>query len=122
MRILPDLGVFGHDRALQDAGRRNQQLVGGIAVERPGQLSGLDYDPRSKRQGRDTRRCKGDFYPKPDLAIELLPSVLHQFGDFPTGDDAYVENAVRAPVEKIAVLRLQTLRLGDPPDPNVGVQ
>src|ERR1700733_7836638 len=66
--------------------------------------------------------CKGAFDPDPDFAIEFQSSVLHKFRDFPTGDDADAEDAVRAKFEKVAVPRLQSIRLSYPPDPNVGVQ
>jgi hypothetical protein len=33
MRIRHDLAVFSHQRAIEDAGGRNQQLVGRIAME-----------------------------------------------------------------------------------------
>lgn len=46
MRIGRNLAVFGHDRTLEDAGRRNQQLVGWIAMERLRQLGGFHYDLR----------------------------------------------------------------------------
>jgi hypothetical protein len=41
-----NLAVLGHDRTLQDPGRRNQHLVGWIAMKRLRQLGGLDYDLR----------------------------------------------------------------------------
>jgi hypothetical protein len=97
-------------------------LVGRIAMERLWQLSGFHDDLRVEVQKRDARGRKGAFYPKPDLAIELQPSVLHKFRDFPTGDDAYAKDAVGAMIEKVPVLRLQSIRLSNPPDPNVGVQ
>jgi hypothetical protein len=65
---------------------------------------------------------KGSFHPNPDMAVELQPSVLHKLSDFPTGDDAHAEDAVGAAFEKVAVLRLKSIRLSNPPDPNVGVQ
>jgi len=73
-------------------------------------------------QKRHARFRKSAFYPKPDGSVELHPSVLHQFGDFPTGDDADPEDAVRATFEKLTVPRLQPIRPRNPPDPNVGVQ
>jgi hypothetical protein len=46
VRIGLNLAVFGHDRTLQDPGRRNKYLVGWIAMKRLRQLGGLDYDLR----------------------------------------------------------------------------
>src|ERR1035441_5939510 len=68
------------------------------------------------------RPFKGVFDPDPNFAIQLQSSVFHKLGDFPTGDDANAEDAVGAKFEKVAVLRLQSIRLSNPPDPNVGVQ
>ena len=91
-------------------------------MERLGQLSGLHYDLRMEVLKRYARLREGAFHPKPDGAIKFQPSVLHKFGDFPTGDDADAENAVSATFEKVAVPPLQPLRSRNPPDPNVGVQ
>ena len=41
MRIGRDLAVLGHDRALKDTSRRDEQLVGRIAMEYAWQLGGL---------------------------------------------------------------------------------
>lgn len=81
------------------------------------QLSGFHDDLRIEVQKRDTRPRKGAFYPNPDVAVELQLSVLHQLSDFPTGDDAHAEDAVGAAFEQVAVLRLKSIRLSDPPDP-----
>jgi hypothetical protein len=59
---------------------------------------------------------------KPDVAIKLHPSVLHKFRHFPTGDDASSQDSIGAKFEKVAVLRLQSIRSSNPPDSNVGVQ
>ena len=83
MRIRRNLAVLSHDRTLQDAGRCDQQLVGRIAMERLRQLGGFHDDLWMEVQKRDARFRKGAFYPKPDGAIKLQPSVLHQFRDFP---------------------------------------
>jgi hypothetical protein len=75
------------------------------------------------RGRRDTPGpARGAFYPRPCFAIELQPSALRKFGDFPTGDDANAEHAIDAMFEKVAVLGLQSIRSSYPPDPNVGVQ
>src|SRR6266852_4675096 len=73
-------------------------------------------------QKRHSRFRKGGCYPKPDRPIQLQPSVLHKFRDFPTRDDTNAEDAVRAKFEKLAVPRLQSIRSRNPPNPNVGVQ
>ena len=44
------------------------------------------------------RPGKSAFDPRPDLAIELQPSVLHKFSDLPTGNDADAEYAIDTPV------------------------
>lgn len=122
MRIRRNLAVLCHDRTLKDAGRCNQQLVGWIAMERLRQLGGFHYDPRVEVQKRHARFRKGAFYPKPDGAIKLQPSVLDEFRNFPAGDDANAKDAVGAKFEQFAVPRLQPIRLRNPLDPNVGVQ
>ena len=91
-------------------------------MERLRQLRGFHDDPRMEVQKRHARFRKGGFYPKPDGAIELQPSVLHKFRDFPTGVDTNGADAVSAKFEKFAVPRLQPIRSRNPPDPNVGVQ
>ena len=122
MRIRRNLAVLSHDWALKDAGRCDQQLVGRIAMERLRQLGGFHHDLRMEVKKGHARFRKGAFYPKPDGPIELQPSVLHKFRDFPTGDDANAEDAIRAKFEKLAVPRLQPIRSRNPPNPNVGVQ
>ena len=122
MGIRRNLGVLSHDWALKDAGRCDQQLVGRIAMERLRQLGGFHHDLRMEVQKRHARLRKGALYPKPDGPIELQPSVLHKFRDFPAGDDANAEDAVSARFEKVAVPRLQPIRARNPPDPDVGVQ
>jgi hypothetical protein len=122
MRIRRNLAVLSHDRALKGAGRCDQQLVGWIAMERLRQLGGFHHDLRMEVQKRQARFRKGAFYPKPNGPIKLQPSVLDKFRDFPTGDDANAKHAVRAKFEKFTVPRLQPIRPGNPPDPNVGVQ
>jgi hypothetical protein len=106
VRIRRNLAVLSHDWALKDAGRCDQQLVDWIAMERLRQLGGFHDDPRMEVQKGDARLCEGAFYPKPDGPIELQPSVLHKFRNFPTGDDADAEDAVGANFEKFAVPRL----------------
>ena len=91
-------------------------------MERLRQLGGFHHDLRVEVQERDARFRKGVFYPKPDGPMELQPSVLHKFRDFPTGDDANTEDAVSTDFEKFAVPRLEPIRSRNPPDPNVGVQ
>lgn len=84
MRIRRNLAVLSHDRALKDAGRCDQQLIGWIAMERLRQLGRFHHDPRMEVQKRHARFRQGVFYPKPDRPIKLQPSVLHKFRDFPT--------------------------------------
>jgi hypothetical protein len=106
VRIRRNLAVLSHDWALKDAGRCDQQLVDWIAMERLRQLGGFHDDPRMEVQKGDARFREGAFYPKPDGPIELQPSVLHKFRNFPTGDDADAEDAVGANFEKFTVPRL----------------
>jgi hypothetical protein len=44
-------------------------------------------------------------YPKPDCPIQVQPSILHEFLDFPIGDNADAEDAVSATFENVAVSR-----------------
>ena len=122
MRIGRNPGVLSHDWTLKNAGRCDQQLAGRIAMERLRQLGGFHHDPRMQGHEGHARLHEGAFYPKPDGPIELQPSVLHQLCDFPTGDDAHAEDAVGAKFEKLAMPRLQPIRLRNPPNPNVGIQ
>ena len=100
MRIRRNLAVLSHERTLQDACRRDEQLVGRIAMERLRQLGGFHHDPRAEVQKRHARFRKGAFDPNHDAPIEFQPSVLHQFRDFPTGDDADAEGAIRRQVSR----------------------
>ena len=61
-------------------------------------------------QKRDARFSERTLYPKADGPIELQPSVLHKFRDFPTGDDANDKDALSAQFEKFAVPRMQPIR------------
>jgi hypothetical protein len=119
MRLRRNLAVLSHNRTLKDAGRCDQQLVGWIAMERLRQLGGFHHDLRMEVQKGHARFSKGALYPKPDCPIQLQPSVLHEFRDFPTRDDADAEDAVSAKFEKFAVPCLQPIRPRNPPDPNV---
>jgi hypothetical protein len=122
MRIGRNLAVLSHDWTLKNAGRCDQQLIDWIAMERLLQLGGFHHDLWMEMQKRHSRFRKSAFYPKPDGSVELQPSVFHEFGDFPTRDHTYTENAVSATFEKFTVPRLQTIRPRNPPDPNVGIQ
>ncbi len=73
-------------------------------MERLWQLRGLHYDLRVEGQKGHASHSESAFYPGPDMAIELQPSVLHKFSDFPTGDDANAEYAIDTTFEKIAML------------------
>lgn len=77
---------------------------------------------RWKGKKRHAGRRQSALYPKPHGPVQLQPSTLHKFGYFPTGDDAHAEGAVTAKFEKVTVSRLQPLRPGNAPDPDVGVQ
>jgi hypothetical protein len=96
MWIHRNLAVLSHDRALKNAGRCDQQLVGWIAMERLRQLGGFHHDSRMEVQKGNARFSQGALYPKPDWPIEFQPSVLDEFGHFPTGNDADAEDAVSA--------------------------
>ena len=101
MRIRRNLAVLSHDRTLKDAGRCDQQLIGRIVMERLRQLGGFHHDLRMEVQKRYARLCKGAFYPKPDGSIELQPSALHKFRDFPTGDDVLEPSGCSAMVPSV---------------------
>src|SRR5258708_1600906 len=76
-------------------------------MERLRQLGRFHHDPRMEMQKRHAWFRESAFDPKPDRSVELQPSVLHEFGDFPTRDDADPEDAVSATFEKFTVPRLQ---------------
>lgn len=122
MRILGDFAVFRHDGTLQDTGRRNQQLVCRIAMEGLRQLGRLHDNLGGEMQKGHFRRCQCVLDPGRDIAIEVQPSILHQFGDLPTGDNANAERAIFAKFEKIPVPWLESIWLSNLPNPNVGVQ
>jgi hypothetical protein len=98
MRVRRNLAVLGHERTLKNARRRDEQLIGWIAMERLRQLGRFHYDPRIEVQERHTRLREGVFHPNPDCPVEFRSSALHKFRDFPTGDNADAESAVRATV------------------------
>jgi hypothetical protein len=106
VRIGCNLVVLSHKGTLKDAGRCDQQLIGWVAMERLRQSGGFHDDLRMEVQKRYARLCEGAFYPKTDGPIELQPSVLYEFSDFPTGDDAHAKDAVSAKLEQFAVPRL----------------
>jgi hypothetical protein len=74
------------------------------------QLSGLDHDLRMQVQKGNARCRKGILYPQPDFPIKLQPPVLHQFGNFPTRDDADAEDPVGTKFEKFSVPQAQLTR------------
>jgi hypothetical protein len=101
MRIRRDFAVLSQKGTLKEARRRDQQLVDWIAMERLRQLGWFHHDVRMKVQKGHAWFSKGALYPKPDCPIELQSSVLHEFGDFPTRDDADAKDAVNAKFEKL---------------------
>jgi hypothetical protein len=89
-------------------------------MERLRQLSGFHHDLRIEVQKGHTWFSEGALYPGPDCPIELQPSILHEFGDFPTRDDTDAEDAVSATFENVAAPWFQLIRPGNPPDPKCG--
>jgi hypothetical protein len=65
-------------------------------MEGLGQLGGFHHDVRMEVQKGHARFSEGTLHPRPGCPIELEPSVLHKFGDFPTRDDADAEDSVNA--------------------------
>ena len=76
MRIRRNLAVLRPDWALKDAGRRDLQLVGRIAMERLRQLGGFHHDLRMEVQKGHARLRKGVFYPKPDVSLHCACTPL----------------------------------------------
>jgi hypothetical protein len=74
-------------------------------MEGLGQLGRLYDNLGSEMQKRHALPCKRVLDPSHDIAVELQPSILYQFGDFPTRDDANAEHAISAEFEKISVPR-----------------
>jgi hypothetical protein len=110
MRIARDFAVLSHNGTLKYTGRCDQQLIGWIAMERLWQFSGFDYDLRMEVQKGNTRLRKGILYPQPDFPIKLQPPVLHEFGHFPTRDDADAEDPVGTKLQKFSVPQAQLTR------------
>ena len=46
MRILQNLSVHSHERSIENASRRDDDLIRGITVELAGKLGGLHADAR----------------------------------------------------------------------------
>jgi len=86
------------------------------------ELRGFHHDPRMQMQKRYARFRESALYPKSDGSVELQPPALHEFGDFPTRNDADPEDAICATLEQVTVPRFQPIRPGNPPYLNVGVQ
>jgi hypothetical protein len=122
MRVRGNPAVLRHDRTLKNAGRRDQQLIGWIAAERLRQLGGFHHDPRMEMQKRHAGFRESTFYPEPDGSVEFQPSVLYEFGDFPTRADADPEDAVSATFESSRCLGCSRSDPETHQTPNVGVQ
>jgi hypothetical protein len=122
--ILVSSVMMGHSktRAVATSTVATSKVIGRIAMERLRQLGRLHHDLRMEIQKRHARFRKSALNPEPDVSVEPQPSVLHEFGDFPTRDDANPEDAVSATFEKFTVPRLQPIRPRNPPDQNVSVQ
>ena len=71
-----------------DASRRNNQAIGGIAVERIGQTCDFRGDGGSDRKDPNGVGMRGQFQPFLENAIQLDPGTTHQSCDFPQTDGA----------------------------------
>ena len=58
------------------------------------ELGRFHYDPRIKIEQQYTRFGEGALDPKSDRPVQLQSAALHQFGNFPAGNDTNAENSV----------------------------
>lgn len=101
-------------RATGQRGRGGRALVVG--------LGRLDHYSWRERQQFHARLNEAVFDPMRNSPVQLQPSVLRELGYFPTGNDTDAKISVRASLKKLTMFGGQSVRLRDPPDPNVGVQ
>ena len=106
-----------------DASRRNNQAIGGIAVERIGQTCDFRRDRCRDRKDSNGVGMRGQFQPFLETAIQLDAATTHQSGDFPQTDGAdHGTPCLRQRVEPFDRGSTQTRIGGEPPDPRVGVE
>ena len=86
-------------------------------VTKPGANLFLELGFSPDEAKRLQTACQGGLYPRPDRPVKFQPPVLYQLGDFPTRDDTDAENPVGANLQDFALPRLQTVGLGNPPNP-----
>ena len=83
MRILQNLAVNSHERRIENASRRDDNLVCGVAMELAWKLSGLDANARGKFDESDAGIRERLLKPIEYRTRQSEPSALDEFGDLP---------------------------------------
>ena len=91
MGIRHDLAIFGQERTIQYARRRNKYLIGGIPMEWQRQLGGLHGSLRGQRNKGDTGQRHRRVNPISHCAIQRQPAIFYDLGSFPARNDANAE-------------------------------
>ena len=83
MRILQNLTVHGYERRIENASRRDDNLVCGVAVKLAWELSGLDANAGRKLNEPDAGIRDRLLKPIEDGTRQSEPSALDELGDLP---------------------------------------
>lgn len=86
MRICSDAIVSRHNRGVAEACGGDDDLIGGVAVERPRQPAAFDEDGSSELEELEARARDRQIDPVVDGTVEDELSLLDFLRDFPDGN------------------------------------
>jgi hypothetical protein len=122
MWICPNLGIQSNKRTIHDACRRNDNLIGWIAMKRAWKLCGFHADMWRKVDEADAGISQS--LPKPveygTGKNEALP--LHELGDLPTRNRGDANAALLGRVDERALCDRQCRIAVNPPNSNMGIE
>ena len=122
MRILQNLTVHGHKWRVQNASRRDDDLVCGVAVELAWKLSGLDADTGRKLDEPDAGIRERLLNPIEYGARQSKPPALDEFGDLPARNRAHREAGLLGGIKQRTGGRRERRVAVNPPNPDVSIE
>jgi hypothetical protein len=121
MRILQNLAVRSDEWRIENAGRRDDDLVGGVAVELPWKLGGLNAN--TGRKLNETDAGIRERLPKP-IRYRTRQSespALDELGDLPARNRAHSDASLLGSIKESAGGRRERRVTMNPPNPDVRI-
>jgi hypothetical protein len=122
VRVRQNPGVGGNKGRVEDAGRSNDDLIRGVAMEGAGQLRGFDAHSWRELNQADTGIRESVLQPIEDRTWQGEAPAFDEFGNFPTRDGADANASVLSRFHDGSMDRGQSGITVDPPNPDVGIQ